>query len=248
MKNDTPLGKNRTGIDVSPIDKKAMMEDTEMTVPSTEADGAVLAAARSEFFSLPDVLGSVPPPTSAKGIVETGLEALRGVNAAVFIDKLAERLAFERTGSRLYETLIEKCAAESSFPSGPTVADLQEIHAEELRHFELLRETIASLGADPTSMTPSADVVAVQSLGLVKVVSDARTTVKQSLEAMLTAELVDNDGWSLLIELTKTAGRDELIPQFEEARARELEHLAKVRRWVQNATIALEKPAARVNA
>lgn len=248
MKNDTPVGKNRTGIEMSPLDKQAMMEDTELTVPSTEADGATLAAARAEFFTLPDVLGSVPPPASAKGILATGLEALKGINATVLIDKLGERLAFERTGARLYETVIEKCAAEGSFPNGPTVADLQEIHAEEVRHFELVREVIASLGADPTTMTPSADVVAVQSLGLVKVVSDARTTVKQSLEAMLTAELVDNDGWALLIELTKTAGRDELIPQFEEARARELEHLAKVRRWVQNATIALEKPAARVTA
>jgi hypothetical protein len=248
MKNDAPIGKNRTGIELSPIDKRSMLEDTELTHPSTESDGAVLAAARAEYYALPDVIGSVPPPASVKGMAKTGLEALKGVNAAVLIDKLGERLAFERTGSRLYETLIEKCAAEGELPGGPTVPDLQDIHAEEVRHFELVRDAIESLGADPTTMTPSADIVAVQSLGLVKVVSDARTTVKQSLEAMLTAELVDNDGWALLIELTRTAGRDELVPQFEEARAREIEHLAKVRRWVQAATLALEKPATRVTA
>lgn len=248
MKNDTPLGKNRTGIELSPIDKKAMMEDTELTVPSTEPDGTVLAAARAAFFTQPEVIGSVPPPASLKGVTTTGVEALKGINAAVFIDKLAERLAFERTGSRLYETVIEKCASEGEQPNGPSVADLQEIHAEEVRHFELVREVIATLGADPTAMTPSADIVAVQSLGLIKVVTDPRTTVRQSLEAMLTAELVDNDGWTLLIELTRNAGRDELVPQFEEALAREAEHLAKVRRWVTGATIALEKPAARVTA
>ncbi len=248
MKNDTPLGKNRTGIEMSPIDKRAMMEDTELTVPSTETDGAVLAAARAEYFVMPDVIGSVPPPASVKGMATTGLEALKGVNAAVLIDKLAQRLAFERTGSRLYEALIEKCAAEGAPPQGPTVAELQEIHAEEVRHFELLREVIATLGADPTTMTPSADLTAVQSMGLIKVVTDARTTVRQSLEAMLTAELVDNDGWALLIELTRAAGRDELLPRFEEAQAREIEHLAKLRRWVLAGTIALEKPATRVTA
>ncbi len=248
MKNDLPLGKNRTGIELSPIDKRAMLEDTELTVPSTEADGSMLAAARAEYFTGRDVIGSVPPPASLKGMATTGLEAMRGVNAAVFIDKLAERLAFERTGARLYETVIEKCAAEGSYPDGPSVADLQDIHAEEVRHFELLREVIASLGADPTAMTPSADIAAVQSIGLVKVVTDGRTSLRQSLEAMLTAELVDNDGWTLLIELTRAAGRDELVPQFEEARAREAEHLAKVRQWVQSGTMALEKPAARVTA
>jgi len=243
MKNDATIGKNRTGIELSPLDKRSMLEHTELTHPSTETNGAVLAAARAEYYTMPDVIGSVPPPASAKGIAKTGLEALKGVNAAVLIDKLGERLAFERTGSRLYEALIEKCAAEGELPGGPTVPDLQEIHAEEVRHFELVRDALNSLGADPTTMTPSADNAAVQSMGLVKVITDARTTVKQSLEAILTAELVDNDSWALLIELTRTAGRDELLPRFEEARARELEHLANVRRWVRSATMALEKPA-----
>lgn len=248
MKNDAPIGKNRTGIELSPIDKRAMMEDTERTRPTTVGDGALLAAARSEYFSLPDVIGSVPPPASLKGVTTTAVEAVRGINAAVLLDKLGERLAFERTGSRLYETLIEKCTTEGPLPSGPTVPDLEEIRAEEVRHFELVRDAITSLGADPTVMTPSADMATVQSVGLVKVITDSRTTLKQSLEAMLTAELVDNDGWALLIELTRTAGRDELVPPFEDARARELEHLVKVRRWVQNGALALEKPALRADA
>jgi hypothetical protein len=48
----------------------------------------------------------VPPPTSMKGMAKSALQALKGEKATVLIDKLAERLAFERTGTRLYETLI----------------------------------------------------------------------------------------------------------------------------------------------
>jgi len=244
MKNDAPLGKNRTGIELSPLDKKDMLEIPELTVPSTPGNGAGLAAARSEYILAPDLVGSVPPPASIRGVRTTGVAAVKGLNAVVLMDKLGERLAFERTGTRLYEALMNKCVAGEPLPDGPSLADLQLIHSEELAHFELVQDAIRTLGGDPTAMTPSADLGSVASAGLVQVVTDPRTTTRQSLEAMLIAELVDNDGWALLIELTRTAEQDALAQRFEDARQREEEHLAKLRRWVKGAAIALEKPAA----
>jgi hypothetical protein len=244
-KNDAPIGKNRTGIELSPIDKREMLDIPALTKPPP-GDETVLAEAREEFIRESDGIGSVPPPASVKGIAKTGLEAVKGVNAAVFIDKLGERLAFERTGTRLYEALVEKCDAAGSPPGGPSVSDLEELRLQELAHFGLVRDAMTKLGADPTAMTPSADVVAVLSTGILQVIDDARTSLKQSLEAMLVAELADNDGWTLLIELARTAGEDDLTAQFEAALRVEEEHLLKVRGWINRATIAAARPAAQV--
>ena len=174
---------------------------------------------------------------------KTGLDAMKGIKATVFIDKLGERLAFERTGTRLYGALIGKCDASPALPGGPTSADLQAIQAEELAHFELVREVIVSLGGDPTAVTPSADVVSVMSSGLLQIITDARTSLKQSLEAILVAELADNDGWMMLIHLAQSSGHEQIAARFEEARMTEERHLTHVRQWIMAATDAAAMPA-----
>jgi ABC-type phosphate/phosphonate transport system substrate-binding protein len=66
------------------------------------------------------------------------------------------------------------------------------------------------LGGDATVQTPSADVAGVISHGVSQIMSDPRTTVAQSLQAVLTAELADNDGWQMLQDLTEQLGHAEL--------------------------------------
>src|SRR5690606_32315938 len=137
----------------------------------------------------------------------------------LLLDKIGERIAFERGGTRLYDALLVKAqaalaagaelptAAEALAANGEDVASLQgaptesalqtleRIRNEELEHFHLLCEAMKQLGGDPTAMTPCADAVATASAGLMQVVTDPRTTLAQSLNAMLTAELTDNAGW-----------------------------------------------------
>ena len=96
----------------------------------------------------------------------------------------------------------------------------------------MLRDAMTELGADPTAMTPAADVIGVASSGLLQVVTDPRTTLPQSLQALLTAELTDNDGWQRLIELARLHGKEGMVARFEAAKAAEEVHLAEVRRWV----------------
>lgn len=243
IRNDVAIGSNRTGIELSPIDKRELLERLERTEPATEADDTEIAETRAKYIEEAEPLGTIAPPASVKGIVLTGVEAVKGVNVSMLIDKLGERLAFERTGVRLYSALTDKCEASPPLPAGPTVTDLLEIQNEEFCHFELVRDVVSSLGADPTAMTPSADVVAVMSTGILQVVTDARTSLRQSLEAMLVAELADNEGWTMLIDLMRTAGHDDLVERFEEALTREGEHVAKLRHWVMSAALALEIPA-----
>jgi hypothetical protein len=93
----------------------------------------------------------------------------------------------------------------------------------------MLQAAIEQLGGDPTAVTPAANLSATASQGVPKVVADPRTTLLQSLEAVLIAELSDNACWETLVELAQQAGENDLGQQFEQVHATEQEHLDKVR-------------------
>ncbi|HVJ20463.1 MAG TPA: ferritin-like domain-containing protein, partial [Polyangiaceae bacterium] len=136
---------------------------------------------------------------------------------------------------RLWEGLISKFDAYGSFEGGPERSDLERIAEEEFEHFRLLEQAIRQLGADPTVVTPSADLQATLGKGLLDVIVDARTDLVQSLEAILIAELADNDAWYALIVLTRHAGDEDLISRFASASADEADHLERVRLWLARA-------------
>jgi len=111
---------------------------------------------------------------------------------------------------------------------------LQRIRDEELAHFQLLSEAIRTLGGDPTSMTPCADVAAMAASGFMQVLNDPRTTLAQCLNAMLAVELADNAGWELLAGLADEAGQSDLAGRCLGALGQEqrLEHIRIIgERW-----------------
>ena len=227
-------GLNRTGMVIAPLMGREMVEGAAAAAPSSEGGPEQIALRRAEYIREGFTVGSLPPPPiSLEGVVE-GAARLVGTTtgASLLADKLSERLAFERTGTRLYDALIGKCEALGGSEMGPTLAELQEIRDEELRHFHLVHGAITSLGGDPTVMSPCADTAMVSSLGLLQVLTDPRTTVPQCLQAILTAELTDNDGWQMLVNLARAQGHDELADKFQAALANEEKHLARVRAWL----------------
>lgn len=222
-------GINRTGMKLS-SHEKAMREVTELTVPtSTNGGPAVL---KKVYMQNGGRLGSVPPPAQLKGAVAAGKDALKGNDAFTLIDRMGERLAFERTGVRLYDALIAKLSNSQSWEGGPTLSELQRIREEELEHFLMLKEEIQALGGDPTVMTPSADVVAVESEGIGKVLADPRTDLAQALHGILVAELADGEGWQLLTKLAQRMEHNELANKLERAERQEEDHLRMVREWL----------------
>lgn len=225
-------GKNVTGIGTSPIDSKKTIEFAESCTVSS-GDESAMKQLREEYAKgVDDGLGCVPPPASVKGLAQVAMDAFKGQKASVFIDLLGERLAFERTGTRLYESVIAKYDAKGGFDGGPSREELVAFHDAELRHARMVHDAIEELGGDPTVVTPAADVCGVQASGLVQVVNDPRTTLQQCLSALLTAELVDNDGWAMLIELADAMGHDEMAEAFTEAKREEDHHLASLRQWL----------------
>ncbi|WP_437965383.1 ferritin-like domain-containing protein [Sorangium sp. So ce260] len=226
------IGTNTTGIATSPIDSKELIEFAQAIPPSSPGSEADAAAVRSEYARESGTVGSVPPPVSLKGIVKAAGELIQGRPPALLIDKLGERLQFERSGTRLYEALIAKHDAEGSFEGGPTRADLEAIRDDELRHFALLKRAIERLGADPTAMTPSADMIGLASAGVLSVAVEPRINFGQSLQALLVAELTDNDSWRMLIDLATAYGQDDMVAEFRVAEQHEARHLELVRGWL----------------
>jgi rubrerythrin len=228
----TAIGLNRTGIATSPIEAKATVEGAATATPDPVAEPDGITAVREEYAVAAPPVGTMPPPASVKGAAKAAVEALKGKSATVFLDLLGERLAFERTGTRLYDALLAKLAAADPAPNGPTREEIEEIRDEELEHFVLIKSAIESLGGDPTVMTPAADVAGVAAGGWVQALTDPRVTLTEALKVLLTAELTDNDAWQSLIDVAAGLGQDDLASSFQEALANEEEHLTRVRTWV----------------
>jgi rubrerythrin len=231
MKNPTDAGLNRTGIDISPIDSKKMMEEADRTPPSSQGDVQALLSERSVFFQeTGEAIGTVPPPGTLRGAASTGMQKLAARKPEVLIDKLAERLAFERSGTRLYEALINKCEARVGGRASIPIERFREFREAEHRHFEMVRQAMKTIGADPTAVTPCADVAAVESLGLLQTITDPRTSISQSVHAILIAELTDQDGWQSLISLAQAMNHSQMAESFQSALAEEQMHLETIRK------------------
>lgn len=231
MEKSATIGANRTGIDASPVHSKQMQSGMDEYAPST-GGGNSIEGFRRVHLEQANRLGSVPLPGTARGMLKSMMEKFTGHQPATFVNKLGERLAYERSGIRIYEAMILKCEVANS--QGETsfelpIERLKEFAAEEGKHFRLLVDCMDKLGVDPTAQTPDADVSGVASMGLMKVIQDPRTSIPQSLEAMLSVELTDNAAWELLIVLAQDLGQSDMASQFQEALAEEQIHLDEVR-------------------
>ena len=232
MHKPTDIGPNRTGIATSPIDSKRTVQGAVAGDTTGLADGYAIEAERVRWSREADPVGTVPPPGTVRGVLKSLVEKIEGHKLAVFIDKLGERVAFERTGTRLYDALLAKFEVAHVHEGGPTRQALEQIRDDEIRHYALVRDAMLELGADPTAMTPAADVIGVAGMGWVQVLTDPRSTLSQCLVVMLTAEDADTEGWDLLVSLAESLGFDELATQFRLALVEEEEHAVKMRAWV----------------
>jgi rubrerythrin len=224
---------NRSGIDLSPEGAEEMIKAVQEFPPSAEGNQTARVQLREPYFAEADPVASIPLPGTLKGVAKSGMQKLMGRHAEVLIDKLGGRLAFERTGTRLYDALIGKFKVRKDEATMLSVEQFQQFRAEEAAHLGLCWDALRQLGADPTVETPMADTNAVASIGLMQVITDPRTTIAQSLHAIHVAELADNDGWQLLIKLARQMGQDDMADRFQTALEEEDRHLASVRTWME---------------
>ena len=232
----TEIGRNRTGLQASPQLSKEM-NDVVIPVTAATANASPLNEVRVLYIREADPLGSMPPPATVKGVVKSAAKLMKGERPQVFIDKLAERLAYERGGTRLYDAVIAKFIAHEGELQGASLQEVTEIRDEEASHAALIRTCIEQLGADPTAQTPSADLVGVATAGFLQAAADPRTTLAQTLQVALAAELVDVASWEMLIMMAERMEQDGMAKRFRDALVRENEHLAKVRSWCESLSL-----------
>ncbi len=236
MENTIATGMNRTGLDMAPLSKDTMVKFAQEGGAYAPTDTEGMAELRKTYALEAGRVGSVPVPAKLKGMASTMMDTLKGNKPSVLLDKLGERAAYERTGVRLYDALIVKVSAANSGPVVDTAA-LRRIREDEESHFHLVAQCIAKLGADPTAMTPCADIAGLAAAGHLQVMTDPRTTVSQALNSILMIELGDNAGWDLLIELANETGHTEMAQQFTVARETERQHLQTVQGWLRQAVL-----------
>jgi bacterioferritin (cytochrome b1) len=237
MENSINVGMNRTGMDMAPLSKGDMISYAQAEAArAPESDGA-FEAVHMAYAEEAERVGSVPIPATIKGMATTAVSKMAGKKPEVLIDKLGERLAFERAGTRLYEAMLLKCGAADASVHPVDVAELARIRDDEESHFHLVHKFLERVGADTTAMTPCADMAGVQGMGLVQVISDPRTTIAQALNALLTAELTDNASWDLLVELAGQTGHEDMAAEFTTALETERQHLEMVRAWLREAVL-----------
>jgi rubrerythrin len=225
---------NLTGVQTAPELAEEMIKGAETYGPSSEGGTELADAERAAYIGEGFPIGSLP----ALPVAEEAEADEDAMSMALFLDKLSERLAFERMGTRLYDGLINKCMALDPESTGPSIDELQEIRDEEYRHFLLLNEAVVKMGGDPTVQSPCADVAAVASLGIMQVVMDPRSSISQCLQVMLTAELTDNAGWEMLSDLADELGHTDLAEQFRGALENEEQHLINVQGWLTERVMA----------
>lgn len=235
MKTVRRTGFNLTGIESAPVDGRAISDQAGRAARPPEPDGVGIGRLREDYATQADPVGTSAAPPSVRGVPRG--DGLRSRSPMVLLDKLAERLALERSSTRLYEALLAKLEANGSWPNGPTRSALLQYLNEELAHFRLLAQAVISLGGDATLQSPSADLAAVETAGIFQVLTDPRTDMPQCLHAMLAAELVDNEGWCMLMELVLDLERDEFTVDFQKALHEEENHLFHIRKWLSEYTL-----------
>ena len=144
---------------------------------------------------------------------------------------MAERLAFERGTTRLYEALLARLDADDGSRYDAACSAFRRFRDDEAAHFQMLCEAIESLGGDALAPASSDSVIASQSTALLRAVEDPRASIAECLHMLLAAELSDEAGWAMLLELARASGLDALVERCQSALSTENDHVAYIKGW-----------------
>jgi bacterioferritin (cytochrome b1) len=160
------------------------------------------------------------------------MEKLANYNREKILDLLIARLTFERAGVKLYDSVIAKIQTQGD-PTVLRMLDrLREHRDEEKEHEEWLEEQVRFLGGDAHGTSEMAQLEQRESQGIEDIILDGDNDAMHFFHALLAAELADNAGWDLLVELADRAGDRDARKAFKKRLHQEMEHLVFVRRVI----------------
>lgn len=148
------------------------------------------------------------------------------------IDVLNERLTFERIGVQLYDRILGVLGSARTEGADKIVSEFREIRNEEKEHEEWLEAQIRALGGTAHEDTEHSRLVVEESKGIGDVILRGEERLPHMIHALLAAELVDNAGWDLLVQLAGDAHDHEAKREFKHRLHQEEKHLLFVRKLV----------------
>ncbi|HET9754713.1 MAG TPA: ferritin-like domain-containing protein [Myxococcales bacterium] len=157
------------------------------------------------------------------------MDKLAKMNVSRVVDLLNERLAFERTGVRLYDTLLARLQVSAEPDLKALVGQVQEQRDQEKEHEEWLEEQIRALGGTTHGLSEHAVLAQAESEGVERVMR-RDDSIPHDFHALLTAELADNAGWDLLMQLADELGDSKAKKEFKKRLHEEEKHLLFVRK------------------
>jgi rubrerythrin len=152
------------------------------------------------------------------------MKKLAAKNLGRVLDLLHERLAFERAGVKLYETILARMQSSGDPRVQKVLPHIERNRNEEKEHEEWLEEQIRALGGDDHAPSEKSILVTTESEGIEHVVM-RDPNLLHDFHALLTAELADNAGWELLVELAAEFGDRDAKKEFKKRLHEEQKHL-----------------------
>ncbi len=144
------------------------------------------------------------------------------------LDMLTERLTFERESVKLYDASIAKIERASDPAIAAIAPQMTRQREEEKEHEEWLVDWIRELGSDADTGSDLSELIERESRGIVEVVTDDEE-IPHVFHALLTAELVDDTGWKLLVHLADEADDEDARRELRNRSRQEEQHLVFVR-------------------
>jgi bacterioferritin (cytochrome b1) len=161
------------------------------------------------------------------------MKKLAEANRDKVIDLLSERLTFERASVKLYDAIIAKMQRSNDDNVMRMYDEMKRNRDEEKEHEEWLEEQIRALGGDTRAQTEMSRLAHIETEGIERVVLDGDNVVAHLFHALLSAELSDNAGWDLLVQIADDVGDREAKRAFKKRLHQEEDHLIFVRRAVE---------------
>jgi rubrerythrin len=129
---------------------------------------------------------------------------------------------------KLYDTLLERLRDAPDARLQALIGRVQRFRDEEKEHEEWLEQRIRALGGDTVGVTEQAILVRAESEGVERVIRRDES-IPHDFHALLTAELSDNAGWDLLVQLADEFGDSGAKKEFKKRLHEEEKHLLFVR-------------------
>jgi bacterioferritin (cytochrome b1) len=148
------------------------------------------------------------------------------------IDLLLERMSFERAAVKLYDSILMKLQSDEDPIATGMVEPLETYRDQEYEHAQWLEDQVEALGGDASRTTEGTQLIQTEAKGILEIVLGSDMSLSHMFHALLTAELIDNSGWELLLELADDADDEVARGEFQKRAHQEQDHLLFARRAV----------------